>query len=827
MRMRSLCVFPILLPILLFAATPDSLETRIDALVHALTLEEKIDLLGGTGFATQAVPRLGIPALNMTDGPLGVRWDSATAFPAGIALAASWDPHWAEAVGGAIARETLARGRHVILAPCVNIARIPNGGRNFESFGEDPHLAARMGVAYINGVQANGAAATVKHFAVNNQEHQRMTVDVRVDERTLREIYFPAFRSAVQEANVLCVMSAYNRVNGPYASENEWLLTDVLKREWGFDGLVMSDWGAVHSSHPTFRAGLDLEMPTGKYLNADSLRVSLVSGHLDKSLLDDKVRRILRVIGRLGLLDGPIAADSTVINSPAHRRIAREAARSGIVLLKNADGLLPLDPATDATIAVIGPNAATARTGGGGSSRVTPVDPVDPLGALTARLPNATIRYARGMRLRGETRPIPGEFLFQDTEMKRPGLRGDYFTGTDLAGTAVLTRTDSAVAFDWGSGSPADALPKDGFSVRWSGYLTAPATGIYTISVSADDGMRLVVDGQRVIDHWNDHALESRSARVTLTAGKAVPIALEYYENGGSAAVFLGWTPPGEDLMAQAVDAARGADLVLFFGGTSDQYESEGFDRENLDLPAGQDTLLSALAAVNDRIAVIIQSGSPVRMGPWLTEVESVLMAWFGGSEAGNAVADVLLGDHNPSGRLPVSIPRRWEDGSAAETYRAEDEVSRYSDGIFVGYRHFQTAGIKPLFPFGFGLSYTTFDIGAPEVSARRLAAGDTLRVTVPVTNTGSRAGRAVVQLYLGFPEASVPRPPMALAGFAAVPLAPGARGMARFTLTETDLAWFDAASGTWRTDEGPFVIQTGSAAARDHVATTTVSFEP
>ena len=340
-------------------------EERVEDLLKRMTLEEKIDMLGGTGFETKAIERLGIPSLNMTDGPLGVRWDNSTALPSGILLGASWNPELVSKLGTVLAVETKAKGRHVILAPCVNIARIPMGGRNFESFGEDPFLTSRIAVNYIKGVQNENVVATVKHFAVNNQEHQRDFVNVIVDDRTLNEIYFPAFKAAVEEANVLAVMSAYNKLNGSYCSENNFLLIDKLKKEWRFDGLVMSDWGAVHSSIPTFNGGLDLEMPTGKYLNNETLLDKIRNGELSEAKLDDKVKRILRVMFTIGLFDD-YQYDKTKVNTEEHKQVVLDVAKEGIVLLKNDNSILPLDLNKIKSIAVIGPNSKVAVTGGGG-----------------------------------------------------------------------------------------------------------------------------------------------------------------------------------------------------------------------------------------------------------------------------------------------------------------------------------------------------------------------------------------------------------------------------------------------------------------------------
>ncbi|OGB66461.1 MAG: hypothetical protein A2Y94_14295, partial [Caldithrix sp. RBG_13_44_9] len=577
----------------------NSVEVRVQDLLGRLTLEEKLDLLGGTGFATKPVKRLGIPELKMTDGPLGVRWGPSTALPAGIALASSWDPKIVEKVGQAIAQEVKGKGRHVILAPCVNIARIPQGGRNFESFGEDPYLCSRMTVSYIQGVQQEKVVATVKHYAANNQEYQRDFVDVLVSERALNEIYFPAFKAAVTEAGVLAVMSAYNKVNGPYCSENPYLLDEKLKSEWDFQGLVMSDWGAVHSTIPTVQNRLDLEMPSGQYLNPSTLREALVNGTVQESHIDEKIKRILRVMFTIGFFDGYFPADSTVINSAAHRQVALEAARAGIVLLKNEGNILPIDQKKIKTIAVIGPNAAIARTGGGGSSQVTPIDPVSPLQGLKNRLGDQVqILYAPGIRLDGDESAIEPAYFYTDANMKQPGLQAEYYDNKDLQGEPKIKKIDPQIDFRWHGDAPEPGMPVDNFSVRWNGVIKAPQSGKYIFTSASDDGTRLYLNDQLLIDDWNDHAVEARTAAITLEKGTIYSLKFEYYEHGGDAVILLGWQLPGEDLEKQAVEIARKAERVIFFAGTSANYETEGRDRDDLILPNGQEVLIQKLSRV-------------------------------------------------------------------------------------------------------------------------------------------------------------------------------------------------------------------------------------
>ena len=791
---------------------PDlSIDERVDDLIKKLTLEEKIDLLGGTGFETKAIERLGIPPLNMTDGPLGVRWGNSTAFPSGILMGATWNPELISKLGSAIAEEVKAKKRHVILGPCVNIARIPMGGRNFESFGEDPYLTSRITVDYIRGVQKENVAATVKHFAVNNQEHERDFVDAIVDERTLNEIYFPSFKAAVEEANVLAVMSAYNKLNGPYCSENDYLLIDKLKNEWGFKGLVMSDWGAVHSSLPTFIGGLDLEMPTGKYLNRDSLLSKLKSSELDESKLDEKVRRILRVMFTIGLFD-EYKYDESRVNTSEHKQIALDVAKEGIVLLKNKNSILPIHINKVKSIAVIGPNSNIARTGGGGSSMVVPLESVSPLQALKSKVGDKIkINFAQGSILDGDSNPIETKFLFTEKDGSENGLKAEYFPNKNLVGNPTKTIIDKQIDFSWNWSGPFVDFPNDNFSVRWTGYLKTDRTGKYTFDVSSDDGIRLYFDDRLVLDDWNDHALITNSYTATIEANKYYKIKLEYYENGGGAIVKLGWRLPNEELLAAAINAANISDVAIVFAGTNLTYESEGYDRKNLLLPIDQDNLVKEIVKANKNTIVVLTTGSPVLMDEWLADVPGLLEAWFPGEQAGNAIAEVLLGETNPSGKLPMTFPVKWEDCSAFETYMKEDGITEYKDGIYVGYRHFEKNQIKPLFPFGFGLSYSTFEYSGLKLSSKEMNKNGKLTASFKLKNTGNVKGAEVVQLYIRDLQSSVDRPEKELKSFNKVKLNTSEEKIVEFEIDEKALSFFHPAQKNWIAEPGEFEILIGS----------------
>ncbi|MFH1198310.1 MAG: glycoside hydrolase family 3 C-terminal domain-containing protein [bacterium] len=798
------------------------IEDRVEDLLSRMSLEEKIKMLGGTGFATQPFEELGIPELKMTDGPLGVRWDESTAFAAGIGLAATWNPDLAFKIGSSIGRETLGKGRHVILGPCVNIARIPQGGRNFESFGEDPFLASKMAVDYIKGVQNAGAAACVKHFAVNNQEHERMFVDAKVSDRALNEIYFPAFKAAVQEADVLTVMCAYNKLNGPYCAENYDLLTAKLKNEWGFKGLVMSDWGAVHSDIPVAKNGLDLEMPTGEFLNIDNLLPALESGELEESKIDDMVRRILSVIFKLGLFEKETTEDESLIGSKENREASLEVALQGIVMLKNDNGILPIDKNKIKSIAVIGPNAGVARTGGGGSSMVSPDYSISPLQALKEKLGSSVqINFSQAIRFSGETAAIPVENLFVDKECTQHGLKAKYYVNEKFEGNPKVERIDSQIKCFWQGGSPVDGIGEDHFSVQWEGYLQAPKGGEYSLELSSDDGSRMFIDDELVIDNWGDHGLDTKSYEIKMEANEIHKIKVEFYENGGDATVILSWQLPGVNLMDEAISAAKNSDVALLFVGTTFRFESEGFDRPDLYLPDGQEELIKAVTEVNPNTVVILTTGSPVLMDSWIGKVNGMIETWFAGEYIGEAAAQVLFGEYNPSGKLPITFPKSWEDCSAYPTYKAMSGTTNYDDGIYVGYRHFDKKNIEPLFPFGFGLSYTKFAYGNLIVSRE----GDSFTVKFEMTNSGNIAGSETAQLYISAIDSKIDKPVKELKGFIKTELKPGETKSEVFKFHKSNLAYYDVNSKSWKVESGKYKVMVGSS-SRDILLESEITVE-
>jgi beta-glucosidase len=790
-----------------------SIEKRVEDLLGRMTLDEKLDYIGGTGVATKINTRLGIPELRMTDGPAGVQLSrcKSMAFPSPIAMAATWNPELVKQVGAGIGRETKGHARHVILGPCVNIARMPMGGRNFESYGEDPFLASRIAVDFIKGVQGEGVAATVKHFAVNNEEFDRSYVDAFVSRRAMHEIYFPAFKAAVQEANTLCLMNSYNKVNGRFASENDYLLREILRNNWNYKGLIMSDWWAVHSSLPTAQGALDIEMPTGDFMNVKTLRGAVETGALPIEVLNEKVKNILTLIFKLGLFDKPILLeDQSLINSAQNRRVAYETSLASIVLLKNEQNFLPLKKDRLKTVAVVGPNANEPRTGGGGSSEVNDISPVTILGGLKNKLPqNVQINFAKGASFDDnlEIKPIETKFLFTDKTGKQNGLNVEFFNNIDLAGTPVLKRVDGGINFDWNENGPGAEVAKDHYSVRWTGYLKVNATDDYSISTISDDGLRFWLDDRLIQDVWYPHAAMKKSTSIKLEKGKFYKIKMELFEKAGGATAILGWNKGREELMKKAVEEAKKAECAIVCVGLTSTLETEGRDRPDLNLPNDQDMLIEKVAAVNKNVIVVITSGSAVLMDKWINKVKCVVEAWYPGTEGGNAIADILVGNINPSGKLPMTFPHKLEDCSSYPTYNRLKERTYYADDIYVGYRHFDKFNIEPLFPFGFGLSYTIFEYSNIDLVKNK----DGYQVSFYIKNTGKVKGEEIAQVYITSTSLSIDKPVKELKGFSKVLLNPGEQKKITVNLDKNAFAYFSEQFNIWKVDPGIYKIYAGS----------------
>ncbi len=775
---------------------------RVDAIVGKLSADDKVRLLAGVaGFFMRDVPAAGLPRFKFTDGPVGTRNDGpTTAYPADVLLAATWDPAVAEREGVALGRDARSRGDHVLLGPAVNICRVPQGGRNFEYMGEDPLLAGRVAAAYVRGVQSQGVAACVKHFACNNQEYERTTINAVVSERALQEIYLPAFEAAVRDGGCRTVMCSYNKVNGTYASANHYLLSDVLRDQWHFDGLVMSDWGAVHEAAGPLLAGLDLEMPGPDHFKPAKVAALVADGTVPAAMIDAKVRDLVRVAVQMGWLDRPQKDPSIAADDAANDGVALAVAREGITLLKNDGGLLPLDRTQGRRVVVLGLDA-DRYVAGGGSSYAKPARPVTLMQGLEAVAPN--VQFDRvsfhGVDARNLSRMARASKF-------EGGLTATFYAGRQLAGQPLLTRQDANIDFNW-KGRPDPAVPHDDFSARWTGKVKAEATGPVLFSLRSDDGSRLIIDGKTVIDSWSDHQAATEQATVAMVAGRSYDVAVEYYQGTGEAVVQFGYAAVPPPLTDDERSAVASADAAVVLVHTS---ESEGSDRP-YDLSADQVRLVTAVAAANKRTVVVLESGANVGMKEWVDGVPALVDAWFPGQAGGRAVAEVLFGDVDPSGHLPDTFEKDWADSPAHGNYPGEHGTVDYAEGIYVGYRGFDRNGVAPRFPFGYGLSYTTFDMGNLRVTPADAGDGRTFTVTADVTNTGTRAGSAVAQLYVRPPAGgAVDRPVQELKGFGRVTLGPGETKSVAMTLDRRSFAHWDAATHGWAVVPGTYGIAVG-----------------
>ena len=848
-------------------------ETRARSLIEDMTLEEKIELVTGDlnflfGFYSAAIERVGIPALGMADGPPGVRVNNgavhegkATALPAPIALAATWNPRLAERYGDVLGQETRASGHNVFLGPAVDIARVPIAGRNFESFGEDPLLNARIAAPEINAIQKHQVLACLKHFAVNNQEYERSSIDAQVDEKTLRELYLLPFEILVETTAIASLMGAFNRVNGTHACENPHLLKEILREDWGFKGWVMSDYGATHSTVPSALAGLDQEQPSGTYY-AGLLKTAVEQGDVPLETLNEMCRRIVRTLIGLGVMDRPL--EISAFDAEAHRDVALAVAEESVVLLKNEGALLPLDPARLGRVAVIGVDADNVGAAGGGSGKVKPLHGVSLLEGIRQRLgEGVVVDFAQGCDPISAADLLPGadsipSSFFRAESGENHGLRTEFWTNTDFFGAPFAVRIMPQVALNlgffnfpgFGANSPKyPDLPFEltgRISARFSGRLTVPQAGRYKLSVAVLGTVRLWLDDELVLDFryhgrartggaaggsggfgalalGDDVKVPTSTQAAALAFGHGAAVvdlrempaaaaaAVQAGSSGGGgseagppdivdlsldldtrpgghsiridyaadapdqghltgAQIRLGWQAPREvhsHHVLEAVETARGADLAVVVVRC---YDSEHMDRPSMMLPNGQAELIRQVSAAARNTVVVAMAGGPVEVQSWDCDVKAILHGWYLGQEQGTALARIIFGDVNPSGKLPVTFPRSDDQGllPTARQYPGIDGQICYDEGVFVGYRGFEARAIEPQFAFGFGLSYTTFAFSDLEVSR---SAG-IIQVACRVTNTGTRRGAETAQLYLGIPAPG--QPPKRLVDWKKVWLDPG-----------------------------------------------------
>jgi beta-glucosidase len=814
----------------IFAQAPvpsnPEIDRRVDALLGKMTLEQKLDYIGGTGFAVRAMPALGVPALEMSDGPLGVRSNAkfpSTTYAAGIGLAAAWDPQLAERVGAGIGKDARARGIHFMLGPGVNIYRAPMNGRNFEYFGEDPFLAGVVATGYITGMQSQGVSSTVKHFLGNNSEFLRHDSDSIIDARAAREIYLPAFETAVKNVHVGAIMDSYNFVNGQHSTQNGFFNTEVARKQWGFQGIMMSDWVATYDSVGAANGGLDLEMPKGKYMNKENLLPAIRDGRVKESVIDEKVRHILTTAVRFGWLDREQIDLSLSKYNEENHRVALDGAREGIALLKNEGSLLPLDKQKIRTILVVGPDAWPAQPVAGGSGRAIPFSVVSILEGISDYVGTAaTVYYERGLP---KMIDLTNSTNFSTAAQNgKPGLKLETFSNADLSGAPVSTQTVRRLNFAgvaWDDFSDFDEVialftdhPKS-TSRRWTGFYVAPEASSYEIAaeyLGEGNGYRLSVDGKPVFDQWKLATALQNRAILNLSAGPHKIVAEAFQSSPLGGRMRVGIMDRRKIVSTAAKTLASKADAVIIAAGFDPDSESEGADR-TFSLPFGQEELIRELAALNKNTIVAVTSGGNVDPGDWLDHVPAYLELWYPGERGGTALAEILFGAVNPSGHLPVTFERRWADNPVHDSYYPEPGTNRvvYKEGIFVGYRGYEHNHVKPLYPFGYGLSYTSFKYSNLEVRPEAGSSpGARYNVTFDVTNTGIRAGADVAQVYVAEADPTVPRPAKELKGFSRVDLAPGETKHVSVPLNPRAFTFYDVTAKHWHADAGKYTVEVG-----------------
>lgn len=814
------------------------IEKQIQALLEEMTPPEKVNMCHAvTKFTSGGVPRLGIPPLSMSDGPHGVReeiaadsWDAvggdqdyATYLPTGTALAATWNRECARLFGEVLGAEARDRGKDVILGPGVNMVRSPLCGRNFEYYGEDPYQAGELAAEAIQGIQSQGTAACVKHFALNSQELRRHEVNATCSERALRELYLPAFESAVVKGGAMTLMGAYNRFRGQKCCQNDYLLNQILKKEWGFDGVVISDWAGVTDTFEAARNGMDIEMGTGEeyhnYYLADPFLRAVENGEIEMAVLDDKVRRILRLMFRLGVIGDGSRRPAGERNTPAHQAAARAIASEAITLLKNEKSLLPLDAGKIRRLLVVGDNADCRHHFGGHSSAVKALYEVTPLEGLKRLLEGAgvEIRSFRGYPVgSGAGLPIPSSLMgIVDAGAGTSGWSCEIYDNHRRIGEPVRSLPLESPEFDPAKDLPEELRGKD-FGVMIKGVLTPKKSEAWTFVLDGCSQACLGCEGVNFVENCKSEENVCGTATLPLEAGRSYKLEIPVNLHVGMPIypVRLTAVPGGvgaanvkdEELFA----AAREADAVLFFGGLNHTFDAEGSDRKDMALHDGQNELISALAGINPRLAVVLVGGSPVEM-PWIDEVPAVVQMWYAGMEAGNAIADVLFGRVNPSGKLPFTFPKRLADSPAHALDDYQPLICHYAEDLLMGYRWFDTKQIEPLFPFGHGLSYTAFEYGEPVVETD----GDEVVLRMKLANVGSRSGRETVQLYIAPPKSAFLRPAQELKGFAKVALEPGESREVEIRLNARSFAIYHPDKREWFVEPGRYLLRLG-ASSRD-----------
>jgi beta-glucosidase len=785
----------------------------VKALIDALTLEEKATLIAGEDlFSTAAIERLGIPKVHVTDGPSGARGSGlpgaggppSTCIPCGSAVGATWNPDLARRLGALVGREALDRGCRGLLAPTVNLHRSPLAGRNFECYSEDPLLSGRLAAGYVRGVQSEGVFATVKHFVGNEAEFERGSISSVIDERALRELYLLPFEIAIREGGAFAIMTAYNRLNGRWLTQQPSFLLDLLREEWGFEGLVMTDWFGVAETTTSLGAGLDLEMPGPGRALGHAVLAAIADGTVSEMDLDAAVYRLLNGLDRLGVLDVPTPTPDIKPPADADLALLRQASAESMVLLQN-DGILPLSVGSLARIAVLGSHAVSPSIMGGGSAQVTPHSLVTPLQALSDAVgTEAQISYERGCEV-SSSPTVVGRAVLRAPD----GFQALKYAGPDFDGPIVEQLQLDTLRM-LAIGGLGTETPSGEWSMRVVGTVIPEESGRLQIALAQAGEARLTIDGVVVLDgmanpappggsEFFGQASQDLLADVTFERGVPAEFVVEFASVhahfGGFRVGFR--TPDTDALLERAAMAAAAADVAIIFVGTSQETETEGHDRTNFGLPGRQTDLIRQVAAANARTVVVVNAGAPIDMS-WADDVAAVIQCWFGGQEMAAAVADVLVGAAQPGGRLPTTVPERIEHNPSFANFPGENGEVRYGEGVFMGYRGYEHSAIAPQFAFGHGLSYTTFAFGEPTLSAAVYRPGESITVSLPVTNTGARAGSEVVQCYVAPESPRLVRPPKELKAFAKVWLEAGESAVVDLVLESRSFAYWDPGQEDW-----------------------------
>ena len=787
-------------------------KDRAAAIVKQMTLEEKIDYIGGhDSWYVRAIDRLGLPAVRMADGPQGVRNNTrSTLYPSGVAAAATWDTELIQQMGVSLGKDARARGVHILLGPGANIYRSPLCGRNFEYFGEDPFLAGEIATAYIKGVQSMGVMACIKHFAGNNQEWARHSVSSDIDERTLNEIYFPAFEKAVKEGNVATIMTSYNLLNGVHASESKYLNQDVLRGQWGFDGFVMSDWTSCYSPVNVARWGVDLEMPYAQCVKPELIKKLVEQGVIDERALDKKCQNIIQTIFAFEFDKREQLDKSLPENNPECDAVAHKLSQSAIVMLKNEENFLPIKKGK---VVVCGPNADKIVTGGG-SGFVTPLHACSVAEGMATMGKNIKSTF---VSMGDVLKPVPG-VVYADKEMTKKGIAAEYYTNAELEGKPFQSFITDKVGIDDNKFGAHNDMTN--VSTRHTFYYKPEKDQTYHFSVCTNDGYRCYLNDKLVMrDRWHKSSTQEGYMLLEMKAGQVYKFELQHQNLSGSIYADMSFESTVATDIPNA-EAIKAADCVVVCLGHSNRTEKENYDR-TFELPRGQVEYLHKVLQHNKNVVVVLNGGGAIEMASWMNDVKAVLMAWYPGQQGGLAISEIITGKISPSGKLPISIEAKLEDNPSAANYHENVDRIRskdinphsrveYREGIFMGYRGYEKSGVKPLFPFGFGLSYTSFDYSNLEIKAE----GKEFIVSFDIKNSGKMAASEVAQVYVGDDECSLVRPAKELKGFTKVYLKAGESKRVSVRLDEEAFRFFDPIERKFKVEAGSFTVKVGTSSA-------------